>query len=504
MKQNKHKSKNLSIGSRIAIATATAIVVALAIIAILSSFFRFFTPSFYNFSSVTTNNYSLLNQIQWSQTMMNITDQLASDNSESAKQQILRDITKDFEKLDTNIYIEKNGQHYFSNIGKNDIFAQAQKICKTDLDNSINYYGDNGLVIVNKLEARNDQYKIIVSNSKYTVKPTAENNRSQGIIRLIFSKLGFVIGMIILIFILSIIIMSLITSKTITKPISLLAKGANEIASGNLDYKIDYDSTNEVGTTVTAMNDMTSKLKESIDQRNKIDKSRKEMVAGLAHDLRTPLTSVKGYVEGIRDGIAKTPEKQAEYIDIIYSSTLDMEKLLDDLMSISRLELGNIQLNLEKTNLISFIDEYTEELLPQLEQKGVKLQITKPEEQNVFVMLDTDRFSRVLNNIVSNSLKYSKKEAKTNIELSIQNYEKSVIISIEDNGIGIESENLSNIFDTFYRADTARTKAREGSGIGLAVCKEIVNLHGGTIWANSTIGEGTTILISLETLKEEQ
>ena len=114
------------------------------------------------------------------------------------------------------------------------------------------------------------------------------------------------------------------------------------------------------------------------------------------------------------------------------------------------------------------------------------------------ILLDTDRFSRVVRNIISNSLKYKKPDQKGKIQLAVESYEKSVIISIADNGIGVDSKNLNRIFESLYRADPSRTNVSEGSGIGLAVCKQIVELHGGHIWATSKEGEGLTIFISLE------
>lgn len=502
MKTKKHNSKNLSISSRIAIATSSAIVFTIIVTVIASSIFSYIAPSFYNFSSVTTNNYSLLNQIQWNQTMITITDQFASNEPDDVKQRSLCRITEHFKDFGTQIYITENGEEFYSNTDEKTITTLAKSISKSDLETKLYSYCDNGLVIVDKYNVNGKEYKIIIANKDYTVTPNAGTNR-ENITSLLFSKVGFIIILEGLLFIFSIVLMSIITSNIITKPIKELTKGANEIAKGNLDYKIDYDSTNEIGVTANAMNDMTQKLKESIDERNQIDQSRKEMIAGLAHDLRTPLTSVKGYVEGIRDGIANTPEKQEQYIKTIYSSTLDMEKLLNELLDISRLELGKIQLNVEPTNILSFIDEFVEEKMVKIQKYDLDYTYNKPTDiETIMVMLDTDRFSRVLSNIASNSIKYAKPNEKLLIDLTIQNYEKSVIITITDNGIGIDGDNISHIFDTFYRADHARTKTREGSGIGLAVCKEIVSLHGGSIWASSTLNKGTTIHISLEKIKE--
>lgn len=505
MKNKKRKLSNLSISTQILITVISTILVSIILIGVGFSVLRTITPSFYNFSSVSTNSYSLQNQIQWSQTMTNIIDQLIKDSDDNEKINSLSDITKNFKEMDTKIYISKNEKQFFSNAEKEETINLAKSISNSDLDSDLNYSSNHGMVIVSTINHNKNKYKIIVCNDKYTVSNNNQTRDIQEIFNMIFSKTGLIIGLITLQFILIIIISSAVAARSLKKPILILKKGADEIAKGNLDYKMDYDSTNELGVTVKAMNELSSKLKASEIEKNRIDQSRKEMIAGLAHDLRTPLTSVKGYVEGIRDGIANTPEKQEQYIKTIYSSTLDMEKLLDELMDISKLELGKIQLSTEKTNIISFIDEYVEEKLPKLQKYNIDYSYQKPNDTNeINVMLDTNRFSRVLSNIASNSIKYANPDRKLFIELSIQNYEKSVIISLRDNGVGISSDNLTHIFDPFYRADHARTKTREGSGIGLAVCKEIVQLHGGSIWASSTLGEGTTISISLEKIKEDK
>lgn len=315
---------------------------------------------------------------------------------------------------------------------------------------------------------------------------------------------GFTWMLIILGLLFSIILVSFITSKTIVKQINMLCDGAREIGNGNLDYKINYNGKNELGVTATAFNEMTDKLKKSMDTLQAVEESRNQMIAGVAHDLRTPLTSIKGYVEGLRDGIANTPEKQAEYLKIIYNSTLDMQRLLDELLNVSNLETGKIKLNAQPCNLYEFFTEYKSEASYILEKKGVDFSLeTYNFDKETTVMLDTDRFLRVLSNLITNSIKYSSKARKPKITISLQSNEKNVIITVHDNGIGISNENLPHIFDTFFRADQARTRVRDGSGLGLSVCKEIIELHQGKIWAKSTEGEETSIMISLPKITQE-
>ena len=499
----KRSSRNLKITTRITLSTVFGIIGPLLIVLAMSGIFLNSITSYFNFSAVTTDSYSMLNQIQWSQTMTTISNELISDDSDEVKFEKLNDFATPLEKLGVKLCIEKDGRDFYSTTDREEILALSNKITNTDTEKNIYYFGENGMAIINHIDGKSS-YLVVAASENYSVNDISAHNMAQTFSSLVFSKTGILILIVILIFVVSIITLSFITSKTISKPIRELADGADEIANGNLDYVIDYDSTNEIGITVDAFNHMVKRLNASIEKQNALEQSRKEMIAGVAHDLRTPLTSVKGYVEGLLDGIANTPEKQEQYLKTIYSSTLSMERLLDELLTISRLELGKIELEPTVTRLCSFLDDCAEEIGLELEKQDFDFEYSNNCSADVLVSLDVDRFSRVINNIVSNSIKYSKKDVKGRVCLEAQEYNKSVIISISDNGIGLDAESIPKIFDTFYRADKARSKTSQGSGIGLSVCRQIVELHGGHIWATGSEGEGLTVHISLNKVTEDK
>ena len=503
MEKKKRSSRNLKIGTRIIISAVVGIIVPLIILVAFSSVFQNIMSSYFGFSAVTTNSYSTLNQIQWSQTILSISNELVSDSSEEEKAKSINEFVTPLEKLGSVIYIEKSGQPFYATSDKESAMTLAKSIVSADTKNNVNYFGENGVVIINHAKSESDTYLVIIANSDYTVNDVSKRFAPQNITNLLLSKTGVIFFLIAALFIIAIIIISIITSKTISKPLRELSYGANEIANGNLDYVIDYESTNEIGVTVKSFNNMAGQLKRSLDTQQQIEQSRKEMIAGVAHDLRTPLTSVKGYVEGLMDGIANTPEKQQQYLKTIYTSTLNMERLLDELLTVSRLELGNIELDMKPVNINDFLGDCAEELDAELSSQGFDFTYTNNCDDDFEVMLDTDRFQRVIYNIVSNSLKYAKKDVKGKIELNAQTYQKAVIITLADNGIGLEGENLTRIFESFYRADPARTRTSEGSGIGLSVARQIAELHGGKIWATGKEGKGLTILISLPRATEE-
>jgi signal transduction histidine kinase len=497
-KGKKRSSRNLKISTRISITTVFGIIIPVIIVIVLSYALLYSITSYFNVSTVTANSYSMLNQLQWNQTMTSISNELISDESEQVKQEKISDYLTPLEKLGNKIYIEENGAPFYSTSDKDKIVSLVNSILPIDTEKNTNYFAENGMIIVTHAQSEKQRYLVIIVNEKYSVSDVSDRHMPQSFTSLMFGKTGLIILIIVLIFMLSTVALSFITSRTISGPIKQLADGANKIADGNLDFVIDYDSTNEIGQTVSAFNDMTRRLKSSLEKQNEIEKSRKEMIAGVAHDLRTPLTSVKGYVEGLRDGIASTPEMQERYLSTIYSSTLSMEKMLDDLLEISRLELGNIELNREETKLNDFLDDVAEYLAFGFEKRDFDFVYTNTCDEDTVVMLDTERFSRVIRNIADNSVKYAKKGVRGKFELKAQGYDKSVIISLSDNGIGVDAQNLSHIFEVLYRADKARSKVASGSGIGLAVCKQIVELHGGTIWASGKEGDGLCINISLQ------
>ena len=493
-----NKFKNLKITTRISIATLASIATSVIMIIAVILVFRSLLPDIYGISRVDSNKYSTINQLQWAQTINSINRELADNDTDDKIKSNLDGITKSISELGSEIYIAKDGKKYFANIEKAEIDAHANAIMDTDGKRNMYYFGKDGLIIKSHLKTGGNHFTIKIVNTNFSVDDASQRSSFEDFKAIFTGRSGFMVLMALLIIIVSNLIMSVITSKTITAPIKKLSDGANEIAGGNLDHHIEYDSTNEIGTTVKSINDMTDKLKASIEVQTEMARSRKEMTAGIAHDLRTPLTSIKGYVEGLRDGIANTPEKQEKYLQTIYSSALDMEKLLDELLTLSRLESGSTQLETIKVDINDYILEYLTEKQRNVDASRITLTYTGPNiKQKAYVMLDPNRFSRVLNNIISNSLKYSSSARKLVVSISLEIYDKSVIIAVSDNGIGITDENLKHIFETFYRADQARTRVRDGSGLGLAVCKEIVELHNGHIWATSKEGSGTTIMISL-------
>ncbi len=492
----KNRTRNFKINTRIIITSVLAIVIPLIIMTSFASVFINIMASKFDFSSVTTNSYSFVNQIQWNQEMNDISNTLVSEKDDRKKLEILNGLISPTETIGCDFHIEKNGKLFYETKNSKTDFS------KINNEKNVYSFADNDLTIINHIYSENDEFTVIVKSSSYFVPDSSLKNETNSLKSLITNRTIIIVAVIVGIFILTIVIISLITSKTIVSPINKISKGADEIANGNFDYEIDYHSTNELGILADNFNNMSKRVKESAEKQYQADMHQKEMIAGIAHDLRTPLTSVKGYVEGLRDGIADTPEKQRRYLETIYTSTCDTEKMLDDLLTISKLELGNITLNYEKVNVNDFLS-FAKDIGSELAKENFEFEIINNTKTNPAFLIDTDRFSRVIRNIVSNSVKYRRNDVKGKIIFNVSEYSQSVIIEVKDNGTGVDKESLPRIFDTLYRADKARSNVRDGSGLGLSVCKQIIELHGGMIWAQSEPGEGLSVFISMPIYKEE-
>ena len=290
-------------------------------------------------------------------------------------------------------------------------------------------------------------------------------------------------------------ILSLALSKSILKPLSRLKIAAGEIQNGNLGYEVIEDGDNEIREICRSFEQMRLKLKESVHIQMKYDDNRKMLVSSISHDLKTPITSIKGYVEGILDGVASTPEKSERYLRTIYSKAVQVDAMIDDLLLYSKLDLKQIPYNFEQTDIVKYFEDCIAEYELELKKKNIRLTLHNEVKLYRNVLIDRERLRRVIVNIIDNAQKYMDKPCGE-IEIILRENEASIIIEIKDNGAGVAREDLRYIFDRFYRVDAARSKA-SGSGLGLAIAKQIVEGHDGKIWARSRENKGLSIIISL-------
>jgi signal transduction histidine kinase len=310
--------------------------------------------------------------------------------------------------------------------------------------------------------------------------------------------LGKFIAFIVIVFIITFIgvniFMSYMLSKRIIRPLSLLKEAVAGISKGDLNLEIIESGDQEIVDLCADFEKMRIQLKDSILLRKKYDDNRTMLVSSISHDLKTPITSIKGYVKGILDGVANTPEKVERYLKTVYSKTEQMDVMIDDLLLYSKLDLSKIPFNFEKTDIIDYFNYCINESSIELEKSNIKISLKNDLELSKFVKIDRERFMRVVLNIIDNSRKYMDKK-QGEIIILLRETNSSIIIEVRDNGSGIDQNDANKIFDRFYRADSARSEAK-GSGLGLAIAKQIVEGHKGKIWAVGHENEGTSILIS--------
>lgn len=297
-------------------------------------------------------------------------------------------------------------------------------------------------------------------------------------------------------------VITYLVSRSIIKPLKVLKRGTEEIKQGNLEFAVKCPSKDEIGEVCSAFEEMRLKLKDSIGLQLQVEENRKELVSNISHDLKTPITSIKGYVEGIMDGVADTPEKMDRYIRTVYAKAVDMDRLIDDLFLFSKLDLKSLPFNFERTDIVKYFKDCSEELRLDFESRGIAFHM-ETDLQAAVVAADREKLKRVVMNIVVNSAKYMGRPDGS-ITIRLREAGEAIEAEIRDNGQGISSEELPYIFDRFYRADPSRNTVTGGSGLGLAIARQIIEGHGGTIRAESEAGKGTGIFFTLRKLEKSE
>ena len=289
--------------------------------------------------------------------------------------------------------------------------------------------------------------------------------------------------------------------RSIATPLVKLKKATQNIKEGNLDFVLDVEGNDEFSELCQDFEEMRKRLKESAEEKIILDKENKELISNISHDLKTPITAVKGYVEGIMDGVADTPEKMDRYVKTIYNKTNEMDHLINELTFYSKIDTNRIPYTFSKLNVEDYFSDCAEEVGLELETRGIELVYANYVESGVQVIADGEQIRRVIHNLISNAIKYMDKP-KGIIQIRIKDVGDFIQVEIEDNGKGIAAKDIVYIFDRFYRTDVSRNSSKGGSGIGLSIVKKILEDHGGKVWATSRLGTGTIMYFVLRKYQE--
>ena len=291
--------------------------------------------------------------------------------------------------------------------------------------------------------------------------------------------------------------------QSIIIPLNSMKIATQNIKNGNLDFELEVNVQDEIGQLCRDFEEMRMRLKLNAEEKVKYDTEEKELISNISHDLKTPITAIKGYVEGIMDGVADTPEKIDKYIRTIYNKTNEMDRLINELTFYSRIDTNRIPYNFKTIPAIQYFDDCAEEVGLDLEAEGIEFGYFNYLDKDVKLIADAEQLRRVINNIISNSVKYRDKD-ETVINLRVKDVGDFVQVEIEDNGRGIGAKELPNVFERFYRTDASRNSLKGGSGIGLSIVKKIIEEHGGKIWATSKENVGTVMCFVIRKYEEVQ
>ncbi len=290
--------------------------------------------------------------------------------------------------------------------------------------------------------------------------------------------------------------------KGVLKPINKLKEATKRVKEGDLNFRLEKTGEDEIGELSTDFEEMRAHLKAEIDTRVQYEEDLRSLIGNISHDLKTPLTTIKGYVEGMMDGVADTPEKQEKYLRTIRSKAEDMTRMVEELSLYMRIDCKSYPYYFEKVKLTDFFADCIEEDEPELEQRHVEISLESHLVGDDEVYADREQLKRITMNIIGNAVKYLSKESGK-ITITLLEEPAYVRTEISDTGAGIAEKDLPHIFERFYRGDTSRNTKTGGSGLGLAIVKQIVEDHGGSVSVRSKKGEGTVISFTLLKVRKD-
>lgn len=371
-------------------------------------------------------------------------------------------------------------------------------------------YTEQELINAIAMNNKDDNYNVLVNtlnndkNEKFIVLIRIPKNKMSLEINLLkvpysigkhFYKLYIKVIMVgTLVAILSIAFYSFWTAKRIQKPLEKIDKALGEIIKGDYNKKMDLEGNKEFVAVSDTVNFLIDKLKSSEEENKRLEESKSKMLLDLSHDIKTPITTIRGFAAALHGGLVKDDSQRDRYYKTIYNKSERVGELVDDLFEFVKLDQGDYKLKLEKIDMGEFLREILVDFIDEIEEKEFKLLINIPENP-VECSVDYRLFKRVIVNLIENAIKYN--PSGTNLRIELRQTMESIIIVIADNGVGISEKLQEKIFDAFTRGDESR-KSDGGSGLGLAIAQKIIKSHGGEInLLSNTTGEKTIFHIRI-------
>lgn len=406
----------------------------------------------------------------------------------------LKDLDDRLDSKMTEILVKRNYELIFTadGTGKDEVERALQSQDDKTLENEGIYLGGDRQFIIKKLHFTS-------AGDIYDVFLITEVGADIPHIRYFFIN---VLAAILLVLIIVMTTLDWWIYKSYVIPMNKLILATDNIKAGNYDFVV-MATNDEFREVFDDFDEMREALKKSAYDLEKSDQEERELIRNISHDLKTPLTSIKGCAEGLLDGIANTPEKQTKYLKIIYNKSNDMNKLIDELTMFSKFATNRVMYNFVDIRAKDYFEDCRSEFAIDLEANDIDFKYEYHAKDDDLIKADPEQLKRVFNNIISNSVKYMNPDRRGAISLMVYDEDDYIHVLIKDNGKGIDAEDLPKIFERFYRTDSSRNSKQGGSGIGLAIVKKIIENHKGKIWAESILDEGTTMnILLLKTTKE--
>ena len=287
--------------------------------------------------------------------------------------------------------------------------------------------------------------------------------------------------------------------QKIERPLAMLSDGVGQISEGNLDYKIVYSENDEFRQVCDDFNAMAEHLRTSIEEAQKNERNRKELLSSISHDLRSPLTSIKAFVEGLQDGVAATPEAQREYLAVIRQKTDDIISIVSQLFMYSKMDMGNYPASPERLDIGKELVDFIAASREEYRAKGLITE-TGGIYAGRYIFADPVQLRSVFTNILNNSAKY-KNEATAAAVIRCEAHNDMIRILFEDDGPGVPEDALPKLFEAFYRGDPSRSNPHQGSGLGLAIAEKAVARMNGRIFAENRARGGLRVVVEIPVME---
>ena len=286
----------------------------------------------------------------------------------------------------------------------------------------------------------------------------------------------------------------------LTDPIQELTQAADDISNGDLSRRININTGGvEIDDLATNMNQMAMTLDQDFRRIKRMEKVRSEFLGNVTHELKTPISSISGYIETLLEGAIKDENVNISFLERALENVKRLEELVTDLVEISRIETGELQMNYDYFNIYNLLNDIHKDSQQRNSNKNIKIQLEIPDKK-LFIYGDKGRLEQVIDNLLSNSMRYTD---QGHIRIKVLRRDNELVFSIIDTGIGISRKSINRIFERFYRADKARDRRKGGTGLGLAISKHIIEAHGSNIYVDSLEGKGSTFSFGITTISPE-